>query len=159
MFMSQSARITGPARVDSPWLEAGWHDRGTGETEIAVRVLSRNLPWGKSLGRIWLRADDPTRPEFSLGVQATGVAALRAVPSHVFLRPGRSERVRFITRDGLTAGISSVIDAPDGIDACLSDGGSELIVTLNGSGSPGSGAIRVADRHGARAKVIVTAVE
>ncbi|HUU97349.1 MAG TPA: DUF1573 domain-containing protein [Phycisphaerae bacterium] len=158
IFTSDTASIVGEPVVDSPWLEVGVHDRGNGETEIAVHVAKRNLPYGKSLGRVTFTTTDRMRPSFTVLAYAQGVSRLRPVPSHVLLRVGQPGEVRFITREGMVARIASVSSDDEGIDVVVDEDGEAVSVTLNVDVLPNAAVVRVTDQRGVRSKFLVSSV-
>ncbi|MBU0638455.1 MAG: DUF1573 domain-containing protein [Planctomycetes bacterium] len=159
IFTSDTATFIEEPVTDSPWLQAGLHDRRNGETEIAVRVVKRNLPYGKNFGRVTLATDDPTRPAFTIPIHAEGVAQLRPVPSHVFLRAGEERQVRFILADGATARIASFSADNDALAVALVPDNGALAVSVARGHLTSAALVCVEDERGKKSKFLVSCVE
>ena len=160
IFTSQTARVV-ELVPDAPWLEAGYHDRGGGQTELAVRIAKENLPHGKNYATLNVVTSDPFKPEFSIRVMAEGVAQVRAIPGHLILRNRQDGIVRFVDRNGESVEIESVEPEPADFSIYRQPGSSTLRLRYVGKEAPGAGArvLWVTTSAGTRTRFLVTVLE
>lgn len=156
LFTSQTARIVSSPTVDSAWLEAAAIDRGDGEADVAVHVLTRNLAYGKQHGRVLLTTDDPLRPRLSLNIVAEGWSESRPLPAHVILRSGEEKSVRFVDSAGLSARIANASCADGRVLAAPDAATESVMVRLVGEDAVDGVVVRVASDSGLRSKFIVS---
>lgn len=159
LFTSPVVSLVEAPITDSAWLEAGLHDRGNGEVEILVNLIRRNLSHGRNVGRVTLRTDDGTRPEFSVFVRCEAFSELRALPSHLILRPNESRSVRFITSQGADARIVSAATDDDSVSITIDEARTTVTVSLSGveqTATRNAIAVRVEDERAHVAHFLVS---
>ncbi|MBU0638267.1 MAG: DUF1573 domain-containing protein [Planctomycetes bacterium] len=159
VFVSETAAIVGEPRTDARWLNAGVYEHESGQTEIALHVDKTCLPHGENVGRAFITTDDPWRPEFSLTVRATGVAALRPVPAHVFVRRGTKVSVRFVGRDGDSAPIMRINAESDTLRLGGSPDGLTVTVSVTADGGPRTSAVWVTDAKDRKTRFLVSVID
>ena len=160
VFRSDTARIVGQADIDSLWLRLVESETVEADTVMHVVVIPQLLPLGANVARAVVPTDDPYRPEFSVFVNAEGVALLRAVPSQVFLRPGESKTVRFIDHDGDMVDVTRLEGTVNGISARIVESGDAVVLMRSvESNNARAGTVWVTDANGRRARVLVTAYD
>lgn len=157
LFTSDSVRIQGKPRTDAPWLDAGIHRRTTGETEIVLHVVKRNLADGQNVGRITFALDDPTHPSWTLPVTVTAFNPLRAVPGHVFLRGDAPAEAFCVGSDG---GVPQLVDARSDDPGLSIDVNADRVRVARNSGgeSDEAAVVWLRDSRGRVAKLLVTTV-
>lgn len=105
LFRSDSAEIVA-VDPDVAWVDASCVKSGAGVTQIALHPRADALTHGQHVGTVHVSTTDPYVPEFAIRVKATGVADLRPVPAHVFVRRGREGAVTVLDRNGRVVHIS-----------------------------------------------------
>ena len=107
VFRSDTARIE-RVESDAPWLDATWDDSRQEEAIIYAHIARDHLAHEWQVATLRVATTDPYVSMFPIRVSARGVAALRAIPGHVFVRRGRSAGVMFVRADGAMGRIESV---------------------------------------------------
>lgn len=157
-FTSQTAKITSEIKTDSSWLKASYRQSGEEDATIFMQIDRRYLPHGSNYAMVTITTDDLYKPEFSVRVKATGVAAIRAVPGHLFLMPFRESVVRFTDRDGKAVQIASIDTEIPNMYVYSRPGGSSLALEYRDHTPPDEGALEIwiTSTTGDRGRFLVT---
>jgi hypothetical protein len=163
VFRSDTSALRGDPTSNVPWLQAAVAEVVGNEARVSVHVVKRHLPHGRNTAMLTVSTTDPYRPQFTIPVDVEGVAALRAVPGHVFLDAERRSDavVRFVDAEGRRARIHEfTTDSPDiTLVKRVFDG--ELAVLLRRGARPASAGpfvVRVTDEAGNRTRFLVSIV-
>jgi hypothetical protein len=151
----ERVRVTG---VDSnvPWVDAAWDEVRPGEATVYVHVTRRNLAHDTQIGLLTVHTDDPHRAKFSVRVRVTGVAALRALPGHAFVRRGRSTTVHLVRADGTRCSVASAEADENGLRIEFVTGGPSVTAFAAKDASAGVHRLHVHDSNGSSTRVLLS---
>ncbi|MBW7904432.1 MAG: DUF1573 domain-containing protein [Phycisphaerae bacterium] len=155
VFRSAAARIES-VKSDAPWLEATWDDSRPGEAIIYVHVAKRHLAHEMQFATLMVTTSDAYVTTFAIRVSARGVAALRALPGHVFVRRGRAGGVMLLRADGTMARLESVTAESHDLGITFVPGSSDVRVEPEVTCAAGVHRVHVRDATGYTTRFLVS---